>query len=615
VTCDAEVSDPVRPNEIQEEAIISGAAAPVRGEVPARPRGIPAYAVIVFVALAAFWGMRGYTQGVEHLGGVQGGDQHLNLLLVLQADDPSLFSGDLVFGGTSMIEDYIPLYIGFLRLAYHVFGDLAAGYKVLVFPLTLLYLVGAYFVFLRFSCIPWVAVALSAFSSLPLGIVLAEEIFGLGPLKLMVARTILTGVFPFLFLAFCAWTSKPGRLIALFLGVGLLANLHPVSALDIAAVLGITYLLERRGDLRSWFVLVGMAAAALAGAAPIAWNQLHHAARQAAMAVQSGSGAVAQIASEEFRFIMFPPRSLSALPMGVAYTLTIGVMLISVVTVLHGRRRESGPGGLLFRLGAAASAAYLLFPEVKLLSALPIVLFLLPHREASLREERLAVYFSLATFWITMAELLVFQFGPASLNRALLGVMATRVARFAVFAVYLLIALAVRLVDWSKVRGIVKVACILLLVFAAFWQVRHTFRTYLRPRGEAAAADLAAVARWARDDTSPEDLFLFDSAVFRVIAQRPLAFATKDGAAAAASRPDRASAWLERQAATHAAGDDPEALIAVGERYGTRYVVVPSRTLGPGQLADPVRYRNGTYAVLGVGGRDAAARLPGNPDQ
>ncbi len=565
---------------------------------PARPRRIPTYAIIVFVALAALWGVRGYGRGVEHLGGVQGGDQHLTLLLVLKADDPSLFSRDLVHDGANRIGDYIPLFIGFLRFAYHLSGDLSAGYKVMVFPLPLLYLFGAYFLFLRFSRVAWLAMTLAAFSSLPLGIVLADEFFGLGPLEVTVARTILTAVLPFLFLAFCSWFDKPGRLVLLFLGIGLLANLHPVSAMDIAAILGVVYLLERRGDPRRWFVLLGMAAAALGGAAPIVWNQLHHAARDAAMTAQFGDGAAAQVALEQLGFIRFPPRSLSAFSVGVASGLTLGVMVISVAPVLHGWQRECGPGGLFLRLGAALSAAYLLFPEVKLLAALPIVLFLLPQRNSCVREERIAAYFSLAIFWITIGELLLFQFGPAAINRSLLAVMATRGARFAVFAVFLLIALAARLVDWSRVHGMLRVACVLLLVFAAFWQVRHTFRSYLRPRGAAAAADLAAVAKWARDDTRPEDLFLFDSAVFRVMARRSLIFATKDGGAAAVDRPDRAGAWLERGATLRAAGSNAAALLEAGVRYGAQYVVVPAQAVRAAAIESRLRYQNATYAVL-----------------
>ncbi len=600
----------------QEERLSSGAATPAhRGDWPACSRGIPTYAIIVFVALATFWGVRACGRGVEHLGGVQGGDQHLNLLLVLKADDPSLFSKDLVFSGTKLTDDYIPLYIGFLRLAYHLSGDLSAGYKVMVFPLTLLYLFGAYFVFLRFSRVAWVAMTLAAFSSLPLGIVLADEFFGLGPLKLTVARTILTAVLPWLFLASCAWSDKPWRLLGLFLCIGLLANLHPVSAMDIAAILGVVYLLERRGDPRRWLVLLGMAAAALGGAAPIVWKQLHHAARDAAMAAQFGGGAAAQVASEQLGFIRFPPPSLSAFPVGVAVGLSLGVMVISVAPVLHGWQREGGPGGLFLRLGAALSAAYLLFPEVKLLSALPIVLFVLPHRNSDGREERIAAYFSLAIFWITMGELFVFQFGPPAIHRSLLAVIATRGARFAVFAVFLLIALAVRVVDWSRVHGVLRVACVLLLVFAAFWQVRHTFRTYLRPREAAAAADLAAVAKWARNATRPEDLFLFDSAVFRVMARRPLVFATKDGAAAAIDRPDRASEWLERQAAVGAAAGNPEALREVGARYDAQYVVVPAATVRGANPALDVRYANGAYAVLAIGeaGRSGPSTGRGGP--
>ncbi|HSB71888.1 MAG TPA: hypothetical protein VLT62_21370 [Candidatus Methylomirabilis sp.] len=557
---------------------------------------IPAYGIILFVALAAFWGIHGLTRGVEHLGG----DQHLNLVLVLEGEDPTLFSRDLVFGGQDVTSEYIPLYIGFLRLAYRVFGDLATGYKLLVFPLTILYLCGAYFVFLRCCRMPGVAVALAVFSSFLQSVPLAEEFFGVGPIGWVVARTIMTSAFPFLFLAFSSWIDRPRKLLLVFLAIGLLANVHPVSSLDVAAFLGITYLLEMGGSLRSWGILAGMGGATLVGAAPIFWAQLHHMAKQTAVAQRPEGTLVARIVKEHLGFILYPPPTFSSLAPVVVHGLTLALMAFSVVVVApgwHGRRESIERWACLV---AAGSVAYLLFPEARLLCTVLVFMLLLPQKGTGPREGRLGVYLSLAVFWVTLGELIAFQFGPPMLQRPSLSIIFTRGARFAVFALFLLLALAVRLADWSRVRGVPNMALITLILLTGVWQVRHTVRTHLRTRGNVAAADLAALSKWAREETGPQDLFLFDSAAFRVMARRALVFTTKDHGPIIFNRPDRAGAWLEREEALRAAGADPRALVRLGVRYGAQFVVIPAASIREAKPAN-VRYANGTYVVLATG--------------
>ncbi len=571
---------------------------------PPRTSGIPAYGVIVFVALAGFWGVHGLTRGVEHLSG----DQHITLLLVLKGEDPSLFSKDFIFGGQDLTEEYIPLYIGFLRLASRFTGDLAAGYKLMVVPLTLLYLCGAYFVFLRFSRKPWVAVILAIFSSLPLAVPLGDEIFGLGQVGTMVARTIFTAAFPFLFLALCSWIESPRRLVLLFLGIGLLANFHPVSVLHAVPILIITYLLEARGARRSWVVAGAMGLAMLVGAAPIVWDHLQHLGKQAAMSVGYGEF-LAQVAMVRFEKLMYPPRGMKGVPRMIVDGLTVGVTVASVVLVVHRWASKHQRGGLCLRLVAVIALGYLLYPMGQLLCALLAILFLLPQSEYGLREERLGVYFALAILWVSIVELIVFQFVLPIRDHPIFFLTYHRGVRFAVFAVFLLLAVSVRLADWSRVTGVVRIALIVLVVFTGFWQARHTVRTYLRTHRDLEAAHRLAMARWAREETDPRDLFLFDSADFRVMGRRSLAFATKDGDAVISHRPDRAAAWLERFASLRAAGSNPVALLEAGVRYGAQYVVVPAHAVRGTGLESRIRYQNPTYTVLTTD----QARLSGSP--
>jgi hypothetical protein len=247
-------------------------------------------------------------------------------------------------------------------------------------------------------------------------------------------------------------------------------------------------------------------------------------------------------------------------------------------------------------LVALASITYLLFPEARLLIATAILLFLLPQGRGARGQERIVIYFCFALFWIVVAELVLFRFGP--LNQPALYVLLTRGAQFAPFGLFLLLALSVSVVDWSRVKRIARVTCILLVALTAFWQLRGTVRaTTLRARDAAELADLAAVAEWARKETAPSDLFLFDSAAFRVMARRSLVFSSKDIGPFIFQLQDRAASWLERMEAVRLAGSDPNALLEVGVRYGAQYVVIPAAQVNADRRED-LQYVNGTYAVL-----------------
>jgi len=578
---------------------VTGVAAP-----SSRPPWTLPTGTVLFIALALFWGGVAVTRGVEHLGS----DQQLNLVLVLKGADPSLFPSDLIFDGRDLQNEYIPLYIGFLRWAYRLTGDLTAGYKLLVVPLNLLFLFGAYAVFLRRCAIRWVAVILAIFASLPFP-TLAGELFGIGPVQVITARAVFTGVFPFLFLAFCAWLTRPRRLILLFFILGLLANLHPVSGLFVAPMLALTYVLEQRGRLQAWGMAVAMGATTLLGAAPILWNQVHRLVAQGSAVSRAGDPLIARLVAQRMGYLLYPPHTLiSILPRGLVDLLTLVIALAPAVILVVAWRRQGVVTSLTLHLAAVAVLAYILFPGAKLLILLLGLLCFLSQGGGEEREDRVVVYFAYAIFWVSVGGVIAIQALFYLLGRPVLFADMIRGVRFAPFAVFLLLASCIRRVDWSRLQRPAFIGCLVLALVTASWEARHIVRTYLRTRGDAAAADLAAVARWARQTTDVGDLFLFDSPAFRVLAQRSLAFATKDGAAAIYHRPDRAGVWEDRLKALRAAGADPVALWEAGRRYGAQYVVVPAEALGGVGLESRIRYQNATYAVLATG----QARLSGS---
>jgi hypothetical protein len=567
---------------------------PVTGPGPA-PRRLPPPAILLlFAVVSGLWALLGATRGVEHLTS----DQHLNLVLVLKGLDPAAFPTDLVFDGPDIAGQYIPLYIGYLRRAYLLTGDLAAGYKLLVFPLNFLYLAGAYLVFRRFGGSPGLASGLALFAGLPMTIPLAGEVFGIGPVQILTARSLFTAAFPWLFLAFCRWLTAPARLVGLFLGIGLLANLHPVSGLFVAPMLILAYLLERRAGWRAWGWGLGMGLATLLGAAPILWSQLHRLAAQEAGSAQAGAELMRRLVADRMGYLLYPPYTLAALPRPAVDALTLLVALAPAVALWWGWARGSAAAWRASRLTAVAALAYLLFPEARLLLAAVAALALLPWREGESSDGRVGTAFAAATFWVSVGILVALQGLCALLDRPLLFADTIRGGRFAPFALCLLLALGIRQLDWRRLRPWVRGLVILTLLLAVGWEVRGVARTYLRTRGDAAAADLVALAHWARLHTDPRAAFLFDSPGFRVLARRSLAFATKDGTAVIYHRQDRAGVWVERQALLRAAGTDAAALRAAAARIGVPYVVVPAPPPGAGPLPSPVRYANRSYAVL-----------------
>jgi hypothetical protein len=563
--------------------------------VDAGAKGIPTLGVILFIVLAAFWAGVGLTRGVEHLSS----DQHLNLVLVLKGADPSLFPSDLVFGGEDLANQYIPLYIAYLRSAFLLTGDLAGGYKLLVFPLNLLFLFGAYCVFLRCCRDRWGAVILAVFASFPIAIPLAGELFGIGPVQAMTARMLFTAPFPFLFLAFSAWIQRPVRLALLFFVIGLLANLHPVSGLFGAAILILTYLMERKGAWQSWGTSVLLGVATLCGAAPILWTQLHRLAAQAAGSASIADPRVVALMADRMRYLLYPPHTMASIPRLLVDLLTLFVALVSIIAMTRVWHKGAAAAWLVGRCTAAGALFYLLYPDAKLLCLLLLLGYLLPQRYKRAEPmEELATHFSLSVFWVSIGGVVFVQLLFGVLGRPVLFADTIRAARFAGFAVFLLLGVSVSAVDWASVSKRGRIACLALVVVTGFWELRDTYRTYLRTRGDAVAADLAAVARWARDTTEREDVFLFDSPGFRVLARRSVAFATKDGLAVVYHRPDRAAEWVGRQEILRLAGGNPHALWEAGIRYGVDFIVIPAAAVKGDPLETRVRYRNATYAVL-----------------
>jgi hypothetical protein len=291
---------------------------------------------------------------------------------------------------------------------------------------------------------------------------------------------------------------------------------------------------------------------------------------------------------------------LGHLPEVILHVLTIFLLVaIPVAVALYEKNRTDRAGAWLVGLAVLVSW-YLVYSK----RALPILVFLtiaflLVRRRPLGQAERIAIYFGLVTFLVGVGGVLVLQglylgFGIppfAALHQF-------RAIRFSGFVVFALAAMEVAWLSssWWDLGVLARRAFLLLCVIALGVLAREVYRTNVWTRRDVARDDLMDVASWAKASTPRDALFLLDSPLFRVVAQRSLVASTKDIGMLFMVRRHILEA-SRRVEAQRAAGDDVGALARVAEKYGADYVVVRSRAVQE-EGGPTVAYRNSNYAVL-----------------
>ena len=548
----------------------------------------------VFAILAGVWTIVSWPKGVEQCTS----DLWIYFGMVLKAEHPELLSRDLLFGDPANYAEW-PLFTAFLRFFYRMTGDLTFGLKVLTFPLNLLFMAGAFAVFLELTPVRWAAAFLAALAAAPMGIPASAEIFGIGPATQFVPRTLFTAVFPLLWWVYARGVTRddPRLLNLSFLAVGFLANIHGISAFLLTQILLLVTLAHLGFSRPSLLTCLRLGLLAGIGALPLLVTVLTR------PTVPTESAPVETLL-EVFQWrnpYLYPQTVLLGhIPETILHAATFSLLVaIPVAMFLWGRRTTDRGGAWLLGLAVAASW-YMIYS----LRALPLLAWftatlLLVRRGPFGRLERVAISFGLATFLVGVGGVLFLQglylgFGIppfAALHQF-------RAIRFSGFAVFLLVAIAfARLsASWRDLGRHVRYACILLSVFAVGVVARDVYRTYVWTRRDVARADLVELASWARANTPRDALFLVDSPLFRIVAQRSLVASTKDIGMLFMVRRHilDASRRVEEQ---RAAGDDIPSLARVAAQYGADYVVVRSRAVQEGS-GPTVAYRNSSYAVL-----------------
>jgi hypothetical protein len=252
--------------------------------------------------------------------GVNGDQQEINVIVEKRLD-PSILQRDALYG-TPAIYLYTPSFIWLQATVAHWRGrDPVAALYALVWPVGVIFLLGHYVLFRSVAGSP-VAAALGAVSALTIRNSLSGDYWGFDGLRSVQPRTLVAAVVPLLLLLFLRWR-RHAAFPVYFLCLGLLSNLHPVSALHLAQVTAGGHILLQRFRWRAIrHVAVGVLLFVL-GASPLLF--LVHGGRDNVTDPTALSEVRAGI-EYRFPYALFPISPEALISVGIQGALLFGVV-------------------------------------------------------------------------------------------------------------------------------------------------------------------------------------------------------------------------------------------------------------------------------------------------
>ncbi|MFW6146396.1 MAG: hypothetical protein ACOC7R_03585 [Planctomycetota bacterium] len=184
----------------------------------------------------------------------------------VRAVHEDLYLHDVVYGASELWELDNPIWRWYLREAFRATGrgDAARMFAVAVGPLVFVFAVGMYALIWR-QCRSWPLAVYGAVMALVV-IHLADPVhWGLGPRWTVTPATVALAAVPWAVLGLLRWGDDPA-VLWVFLGVGLLGNIHLVTATNLALVFAIVVIGRGPGSPRRWLLAVAALVCA-AGAA------------------------------------------------------------------------------------------------------------------------------------------------------------------------------------------------------------------------------------------------------------------------------------------------------------------------------------------------------------
>lgn len=272
-------------------------------------------------------------------------DEQVNVATnVIRATQPDLYSHDPVFGSSGLWQFNSPAWQWYLQQVYRASGaadkpadqwtsdDVLPAFRILVGPLTLIYLAGMYLLLWQ-QCRSWSVACYTAILSMAMIFVPGGSFWGLGPLSSMAPSTVVMVFIPLLVWAMLRWSNSPA-ILWVFFAAGLLANVQAVTGMNFALVLALTYLGYQRWRPRAWGMALLGGLIALAAASPYLW---HFASLRLALSTGSAANwpAVALAFQQGDITVLYPAMLDDALEF-LAYTLVLWIP--AVVVILRAER-------------------------------------------------------------------------------------------------------------------------------------------------------------------------------------------------------------------------------------------------------------------------------------
>jgi len=527
------------------------------------PKARHLIALIVFAAVSAVGGLlaTGETRLTDRQVGMATG--------AVRYVHDDLFGRDAVFGDSGLWRQDNPVWQWYLREAYRATGreDVVWAFAMAIAPLVFVYLVGMYLVLWR-QCRSWSVACYTAVLSTAVIHLADGTHWGLGPLATMTPSTVALAFVPLLVWAFLSSRNSP-MVLWVFLGAGLLANVHAVTGMNLAGVLALGLIVEGRGSARSWLTAAAGLACAVGAASPIV---LYQAAQQVRI---SGGGAW-----DHWAAVLIVESDPSRQ---------------SVATVVA-RALELPSLGYMLALWLPALAVLLRAERYRV-------------RELGVWVGMLAGALGVGVVLNAAATLAGATAGGPSPFAAF-----TQALRLTLLPLYVLLAQgAVHLLRSGASRGVLRAALTALLVvwFAPadnLTVARDAVEEYLsrsrspdqwslalqtRMDRQAGSEELRALCDWLAARTPIDTVVAGVDGRIRLWARRALVAAEADEPYFQAVGAERRDAWLARlirqgRALRPAQGGpaDPDALDSFAERYGAAYVILTAQAAPPDAAAD-----------------------------
>jgi hypothetical protein len=506
---------------------------------------------LVVLAVAAFnW---------THLDRTVYSSDQINIAtMLLQYGHPELFPTEQ---GLRSLDLYPNTYIGLLNILASLTGGAKQALFWLGTFLLFVFAAGMFVLLLEVTDSAWIAAAI-AIASLWFRASFEGQHWQVADFTAFLPRTITFALVPWLLLVCMRWLGR-WELVGIFAALGVAANYHPLSAIFLATIFGLTLLLVRKTRLQHIAILAVSVMVFAAASAPYSLDVTHAMRAAATMRRLKGGPQPSSEQIAEVRrltpYATFPPPWATIRWVGFQMALPL---LIGASGVWVRRRKLSDRdrlavaflgGVLLYSVGGAATEA-----AVRATIGL--------HKSFIFMRAFHLVYLPL---WIFCGGLIVDLWNRRG-RRERLGA--------ALLAAALLIPASAPeyALRWVKYKGKI-------------------------PQGSSLQSDpdLLAVCRWARENTEIADTFLVPPnwSFFPLFAERSMVASGKEVGFIIYEPSVGVEAW-ERSRTVQAAYEDPSParLIEAAKRYGAAHIVVRDRAL-PGTPA----FQTGPYRLYGVG--------------